>query len=149
MTVDQEIQQIEKEIAILPVGNIVYKTIRGWKRMYINYTDETGKRRNKYVKKKDEKTMIRLINRRKFLEAELEQLYKKQISQTNKIDIKKISVDRTLELMRIEKQCILRNEDKNCDRKCESCDLVQETSELLMAYDKVIEIITGLKNLLV
>ena len=146
MTLDQEIQQIEKELSVLPTGNIVYKNIRGWKRMYINYTDETGKRQNKYIKKKDESTMVKLFDRRKFLETKLDYLYKKQSAQnTNAIGI---SVDRTLELMRIEKQCILRNENKDCDRKCESCDLVQETSELLQAYDKVIEIITGLKNLL-
>lgn len=45
-----------------------------------------------------------------------------------------MTYERCLELLCIEIQCIQRNETKLCDRHCEKCDLVQNTSELLMAY---------------
>ena len=36
--------------------------------------------------------------------------------------------------MDIELQCILRNQLKLCDRKCDKCDLVQKDSDLIEAY---------------
>ncbi len=44
--------------------------------------------------------------------------------------------ERALHLMKIEKECIERAEE--CDRECGKCDLVQDTEELLAAYDFVI-----------
>lgn len=41
---------------------------------------------------------------------------------------------RAYELMDIELQCILRNQLKLCDRKCDKCDLVQKDSDLIEAY---------------
>jgi hypothetical protein len=31
-------------------------------------------------------------------------------------------------------KCIERNENNNCDRQCQNCDLVQETKDLITAY---------------
>ena len=45
--------------------------------------------------------------------------------------------NRAIELLRIEKTCILRA--KTCDRDCGKCDLVQEDKDLLAAYDAAIE----------
>ena len=45
--------------------------------------------------------------------------------------------NRAIELLRIEKTCILRA--KTCDRDCGKCDLVQEDKDLLSAYDAAIE----------
>ena len=41
--------------------------------------------------------------------------------------------ERALELLGIERQCLLRNRD-GCDRNCAECDLVQEDEELEEMY---------------
>lgn len=49
---------------------------------------------------------------------------------------------RAIELLKIERECINRNNQpfgKNCNRECSKCDLVQNTEELLEMYDFVIE----------
>lgn len=49
---------------------------------------------------------------------------------------------RAIELLKIERECINRNNQpfgKNCNRLCSKCDLVQNTEELLKMYDFVIE----------
>lgn len=45
---------------------------------------------------------------------------------------------RVLELMRVERQCVS-NADE-CDRDCTRCELVQDTGELLAAYDEVVRV---------
>ncbi len=45
-----------------------------------------------------------------------------------------MDIQRAFELMDIELQCIHRNKDKECDRVCEVCNLVQNTDELIEAY---------------
>ena len=51
--------------------------------------------------------------------------------------INTMTKERMLELLDIERQCIIRNDKDICDRKCENCDLVQDTKELLVMYDMV------------
>ena len=51
-----------------------------------------------------------------------------------------MTIQRAKELMEIERECIKRNET-GCDRDCAKCDLVQETNELITAYDRVISYI--------
>lgn len=46
---------------------------------------------------------------------------------------------RTLELLKIERECIQRNCDKKCDRDCGQCDLVQKDEDLVELYDELIE----------
>lgn len=58
------------ELEALPKGNIVYKTIRGKRRMYRQWT-ENGVKQSVYVRKADEQSVAALVNRRKQLEAEL------------------------------------------------------------------------------
>lgn len=53
--------------------------------------------------------------------------------------------DRALELLKIEHECVLRNEN-GCDRDCANCDLVQETDELLEMYKFVIEFLNHAKE---
>ena len=50
--------------------------------------------------------------------------------------------DRIIELMRIERECVSRD----CDRECGKCDLVQDRSELIAAYDIVIKTMTILRD---
>jgi hypothetical protein len=46
-----------------------------------------------------------------------------------------------IELLEIEHECILRNSDNNCDRKCANCDLVQDDKELHEMYMGVITLL--------
>lgn len=43
--------------------------------------------------------------------------------------------ERAYDLMDIEQRCVLRASDKRCDRDCEKCDLVQDSKELVAAYE--------------
>lgn len=43
--------------------------------------------------------------------------------------------ERAYSLMDIEQRCVLRASDKRCDRDCEKCDLVQDSKELVAAYE--------------
>ena len=49
-----------------------------------------------------------------------------------------MTINRAIELLKIEKECIRRNAD-GCDRNCADCDLVQEDRELLEMYGMLIE----------
>lgn len=49
--------------------------------------------------------------------------------------------DRIIELLKIERECVRRNSDQNCDRNCGACDLVQDDKELLAAYDSAVEML--------
>lgn len=53
--------------------------------------------------------------------------------------------ERAIELLKIERECINRNNQsfgKNCDRNCGKCDLMQNTEELLEMYDFVLDFIS-------
>lgn len=43
-----------------------------------------------------------------------------------------------LRLMRIEKECVMRNSTGICDRNCAVCDLVQKDTDLIEAYQMAI-----------
>ena len=50
--------------------------------------------------------------------------------------------ERILELLKIERECINRNNQPfgmNCNRECGKCDLLQDTDELLEMYNTVIK----------
>lgn len=49
-----------------------------------------------------------------------------------------MTIQRMIELLEAEHQCMLRNSHGDCDRKCEDCDLVQDDSELHEMYTDVI-----------
>ena len=49
-----------------------------------------------------------------------------------------MSNDRIVQLLRIERECVLRNSKNSCDRNCANCDLVQDDKELLEMYETVI-----------
>lgn len=52
-----------------------------------------------------------------------------------------MTIDRIIELLEIEKQCVLRNSICECDRDCANCDLVQKDSDLLKMYTDVIDLL--------
>jgi len=49
---------------------------------------------------------------------------------------------RVAELMRIELACVSRE----CDRRCENCDLVQDRDELIMVFNEVIRVLETVTN---
>ena len=55
-------------------------------------------------------------------------------------NIPTVSLDRAIELMKIERECVSRDW---CNRKCEICDLVQKEEDLIAAYDMVIKTLEG------
>lgn len=65
-------KSIAEQLSHLPKGNITYKTIRGARRMYLQWS-EGGKKKSKYVRKEDEPTVIELVGKRR----ELEKILKK------------------------------------------------------------------------
>ena len=44
-------------------------------------------------------------------------------------------------LLKIERECVRRNSDEECDRECGMCPLVQDDMVLLEMYDEAINII--------
>lgn len=65
-------KSIAEQLSHLPKGNITYKTIRGARRMYLQWS-EGGKKKSKYVRREDEPTVIELVGKRR----ELEKILKK------------------------------------------------------------------------
>ena len=63
-------ENIKNQIEKLPKGNITYKTIRGKRRMYLQWTED-GEKKSKYIKAEDEAITEKLIKYRKELEQEL------------------------------------------------------------------------------
>ena len=59
----------------------------------------------------------------------------------------KMSLDRALELLKIERECVLRQNGKGCQRDhtntCNGCDLVQSDADIVQMYDAVIELVSN------
>jgi len=73
MEKENQLHRIKAELALLPKGNITYKTIRGKERMYLQWS-ENGKKYNKYVKAADEEAVRTQIERRNYLAKEYSRL---------------------------------------------------------------------------
>lgn len=54
---------------------------------------------------------------------------------------KNMTYQQAIKLLEVEKECISRNELKMCNRKCDKCDLVENTYDLLDAYNIAINCI--------
>lgn len=50
-----------------------------------------------------------------------------------------MTLNRAIELLEIERECVSRNDGRSCDRDCGNCDLAQEADELLEMYDEAIK----------
>lgn len=48
-------------------------------------------------------------------------------------------MERAIEILENEMECVKRNDMGNCDRDCTQCDLLLDTNEILMAYKMVID----------
>lgn len=69
----QRIHDIENQLALIPPGTVVYKTIRGKKQPYLQWREQ-GKTKSKYIKMDGREKAIEKATLRKNLTAELEQL---------------------------------------------------------------------------
>ena len=58
-----------------------------------------------------------------------------------------MQIDKILQIMQNEKQCIIRNSKQQCNRECNKCDLVLEDKEIIEAYTYVIHIIKSVEKL--
>ena len=45
-----------------------------------------------------------------------------------------MDIQKTIEIMQNEAECVKRNDGKNCDRDCGKCDLLKDAKEILEAY---------------
>ena len=52
-----------------------------------------------------------------------------------------MTVERMIELLEIEKECVLRNASGECNRYCSGCDLLQDDTELHEMYTEVIALL--------
>lgn len=52
-----------------------------------------------------------------------------------------MTIERMVELLTVEHECMLRKSHNDCDSRCESCDLVQDDGELHEMYTDVIAIL--------
>lgn len=58
-----------------------------------------------------------------------------------------MTIDRMIELLKIEHECILRNTHGDCDRQCEDCDLAQDDGELHEMYENVIGLVEAQESI--
>ena len=52
-----------------------------------------------------------------------------------------MTIQRMIELLKIEHECMLRGSHDDCDRNCADCDLVQNDDELHEMYTDVIALL--------
>lgn len=52
-----------------------------------------------------------------------------------------MTVEQMVELLEIEKECVLRNASGECNRYCAGCDLLQDDTELHEMYTEAIELL--------
>ena len=52
-----------------------------------------------------------------------------------------MTIDRMVELLKIEHECMLRKSHGDCDGQCEDCELVQDDGELHEMYENVIGLV--------
>ena len=58
-----------------------------------------------------------------------------------------MTVQRMIELLKIEHECMLRGAHDDCDRDCANCELVQDDSELHEMYTSVISLLEERKSI--
>lgn len=69
----KEIASMEERIASLPRGSVSYKTIKGKKQPYLQWTED-GKRKSRYLKLEEREEITAAVTERKELEKQLKEL---------------------------------------------------------------------------
>ena len=55
-----------------------------------------------------------------------------------------MNMNRVVEILKIEKECVERQDTPKCNRDCENCDLLLPTEEVKQAYTLAIGCIEGI-----
>lgn len=66
--------------------------------------------------------------------------------ETDEVETKKMDARTAIDLLKIEKECVLRQDTALCCKHtlgCEKCDLVQDTTDITKAYDFAIDKLYG------
>ena len=79
MTTNERIMEIEKQLSLLPVGKLTYKTIKGKEQPYLQRS-ENGKTVSRYIKVAERDAIFQQLEQRDQLLAELKKL-KEQLQQ--------------------------------------------------------------------
>lgn len=58
--------------------------------------------------------------------------------------MERLTIDEAIALVKIERECVIRADV--CDRKCEKCDLLQDSTELIDMYKQIAEWLRELKD---
>lgn len=58
-----------------------------------------------------------------------------------------MTIQRMIELLKIEHECMLRGAHDDCDRNCADCELVQDDGELHEMYTNVIGILEEYRSM--
>ena len=56
-----------------------------------------------------------------------------------------MTIDEAIALVKIERECVIRADA--CDRKCEKCDLLQDSTELTDMYEQLVEWLEDYKRI--
>ena len=57
-----------------------------------------------------------------------------------------MTIDRMVELLKIEHECMLRKSHGDCNGQCEDCELVQDDGALHEMYENVIGLVEGMET---
>ena len=69
--------------------------------------------------------------------------------ESKKQTVKKSELIQTINMLKIERECVLRQDTPLCCREtlgCANCDLVQTSEDVISAYNHAIEILTRILN---
>lgn len=57
-------------------------------------------------------------------------------------------IDDAVDIMLVEQECVIRNDNGNCDRQCQNCDLLRDTEKILHAYTMALASLKMIKKTL-
>ena len=57
-----------------------------------------------------------------------------------------MGIEQIIKILNIERECVKRNINKDCNRDCGDCDLVLEDEEILTAYTLAISILKTIQG---
>ena len=56
-----------------------------------------------------------------------------------------MTLERVIEVLECEKQCVIRNIEKQCNRDCAKCDLLQPDMDIVIAYKYALSVLNNMR----
>lgn len=56
-----------------------------------------------------------------------------------------MTIERVIEVIKHERECVIRNINNECDRDCAKCDLLLPDNDIICAYDYSLNLLNELK----